>query len=53
MVHVIIWEMLIERGDNLKIEVVINLFEVGLLILGVSSLLLIKSNEERKRSRRS
>ncbi len=37
----------------MKVEVVINLFEIGLIILGVVGLLLIKANEERKRSRRS
>ncbi len=37
----------------MKIEVGINLFEIGFLILGVSVLFLIKANEERKRKRKS
>lgn len=37
----------------MKVEVGINLFEIGFLILGVSVLFLIKANEERKRKRKS
>ncbi len=39
--------------NHLFVEVVINLYEIGLLILGVSALMLLKANEERKRSRES
>ncbi|EDW20478.1 hypothetical protein BAT_3811 [Bacillus pumilus ATCC 7061] len=37
----------------MMVEVGINLFEIGLLILGVSVLFLITANEERKRKRKS